>query len=110
MEPALLDPYPIGRDTHVLPTVWPVPTVGILPINAFLIHAAEPVLVDTGTATVGDAFVDALTGLVKLQDLRWIWLTHEDRDHTGSLRRLLELAPRATVLTTFMAVGRLMPD
>lgn len=110
MEPVVGEPYAANRDTHVIPTLWPVPNTGVITMNAFLIRAAEPVLVDTGTGALGDQFLDALASLIPIEDLRWIWLTHEDLDHSGSLRRLLELAPRAQVLTTFMAIGRLMPE
>src|SRR6185312_11873119 len=38
-------------------------------------------------------------------DVRWIWLTHPDRDHTGGIFALLEAAPNARVVTTFSGVG-----
>lgn len=110
MEPILGDPFAAAPDTHVIPTYWPVPGVGYLPMNAFLIAGSEPVLVDTGVGVLSPQFIDALASLIPLSELRWIWLTHDDRDHTGSLLRLLELAPRATVLTPFFAVGRMLPD
>lgn len=110
MEPQLGEPFAAGPDTHVIPTFWPVPNTGVIGMNAFVIRAAEPVLVDTGTGFLGDQFLDALASIIRPQDLRWIWLTHEDLDHSGSLRRLLELAPNARVLTTFMAIGRLVPE
>lgn len=110
MEPMLGEPFAAAADTHVIPTYWPVPNVGHLPMNAFLVHATEPVLVDTGVGVLSDAFVEAVSSLLPLRDLRWIWLTHDDRDHTGSLQRLLELAPNARVLTPFFAVGRMLPD
>ena len=28
-----------------------------------------------------------------------MWLTHDDADHTGSIQRVLELAPNARLLT-----------
>jgi glyoxylase-like metal-dependent hydrolase (beta-lactamase superfamily II) len=79
-------------------------------MNAFLLHSAEPVLVDTGTAILSEQFLDAVGDVIDLAALRWIWLTHEDRDHTGSLTPLLELAPQATVLATFMSLGRFAPN
>ena len=109
MDPTLGEPFAAGPDTHVIPTYWPVPNAGVIPMNAFVVRASEPVLVDTGTGALSEPFLDALSSIVRPSDLRWIWITHEDLDHTGSLRRLLELAPRATVLTTFMAIGRLSP-
>src|SRR5690606_8149097 len=81
-----------------------------IPMNAFVIRADEPVLVDAGTAVLSDDFVDAVASIVDPSAIRWIWLTHEDRDHTGSLERLLDLSPRATVLGTFMTFGRFSPD
>ena len=32
-------------------------------------------------------------------DLAWIWLTHDDADHTGSLQTVLDLAPQAKLAT-----------
>lgn len=110
MHPTVGDPFAVGRDTHVVPTYWPVPATGVLPMNAFVVAAEEPVLVDTGIGVLADDFLTALSSVVDPAELRWIWLTHEDRDHTGSLMRLLELAPRATVLSTFLAIGRMMPE
>ena len=110
MQPVLGDPFAAGRDVHVIPTYWPVPNAGVLPMNAFVVHAAEPVLVDAGVGVLSDDFVDALASVLPLDQLRWIWLTHEDRDHTGSLMRLLDLAPQARVISNFFAVGRMMPE
>lgn len=110
MQPQIGQPFAAGPDTHVIPTYWPVPQAGTLPMNAFLLRAEEPVLVDTGVGVLGEAFLDALESLIDPADIRWIWLTHEDRDHTGSLQRLLELAPDARLATTFMAVGRMAPE
>ncbi len=103
-------PFAASPDTHVIPTYWPVPGIGTLAMNAFLLRSEEPVLVDTGTAALSPQFLDALADLIDPARLRWIWLTHIDRDHTGSLTRLLELAPHATVLSTFMSFGRFSAD
>ncbi|HVM02794.1 MAG TPA: MBL fold metallo-hydrolase, partial [Acidimicrobiales bacterium] len=92
-------PYQAGPDVHVLPANVPIPGVGVLPINAYVVTAEEPVLVDTGLGVDGDEFVDALASVVDPADLRWVWLTHDDADHTGSIRRVLELAPRARLVT-----------
>jgi glyoxylase-like metal-dependent hydrolase (beta-lactamase superfamily II) len=110
MEPFVGEPYQAAPDTCVIPTYWPVPGSGVIPMNAFVIDSAEPVLVDAGAGALGDQFMAALESVVRPGDLQWIWLTHEDRDHTGSLMRVLEVAPRARVLTTFMAVGRMLPE
>lgn len=95
----------IGRDISVLNDQAEVPGIGFLPVNAFVLHAAEPVVVDTGLSVPGTGFMDALGSVVDPQDVRWIWLTHPDRDHTGGLFELLEAAPAARVVTTFLGVG-----
>jgi glyoxylase-like metal-dependent hydrolase (beta-lactamase superfamily II) len=98
--------------TTALPGGWTalqdaieIPGLGVLPCNAFLLRGEQPLLVDTGLPTSRDAFLAALGGLVEPADLRWIWLSHPDRDHTGSLYELLELAPGARVITTFTGMG-----
>ena len=92
-------PYQAAPDVHVLPTNLPLPGVGVLPINAYVLHAEEPVLIDGGQAVDADQFVEALTSVVDLRSLRWIWLTHDDADHTGSIQRVMEAAPNARLVT-----------
>ena len=82
-----------------------IPGLGYLPINAFLIHAAEPVLIDTGAPQTRSEFLDALWSAIDPADLRWIYLTHPDRDHTGALADVLAAAPQARLVTTFLGFG-----
>ncbi len=65
----------------------------------------QPVVVDTGLSTDDKDFVSWLSDAIDPVDVRWIWLTHPDRDHTGGLHDLLEAAPQARVVTTFIGVG-----
>lgn len=52
-----MDPvYRVGRDVHVLPSSLPIPGVGTLVVNAYVILGREPVLVDTGLAIDGGRF------------------------------------------------------
>lgn len=95
----------LGGDVSVLNDQLPVPGIGFLPVNAFVLHAAEPVVVDTGLSLPGRGFMDALGSVVDPADVRWIWLTHPDRDHTGALFELLDAAPRARLVTTFLSAG-----
>ena len=93
-------PYQGAPDVHVLPTNLPIPGSGmVLPINAYLLRAQEPVLVDTGIGLDSDDFLDAVASIVDLDALRWVWLTHDDADHTGSIQRVLEAAPNARLVT-----------
>ncbi len=82
-----------------------IPGLGFLPINAFVLHAEQPVLVDTGQPASSADFLDALWSQVDPDDLRWVYLTHPDRDHTGSLAEVLAAAPSARLVTTFLGMG-----
>ena len=84
-----------------------IPGLGVLPINAYVLHAQEPMLVDTGRPVEQKAFLDALGSVIDPTDLRWIWLSHPDRDHMGSLFEVLAMAPQARLVSTFAAVGYL---
>lgn len=95
----------LTQDVSVLADQVPVPGLGTLPVNAFLLHGEEPLVVDTGLSIPGTGFVDALSSVVAPEDVRWIFLTHPDRDHTGALFELLDLAPHARLITTFLGTG-----
>jgi flavorubredoxin len=100
-------PYHLADAVSVLPSYVPIPGLGLLPVNAYVLKSAAPVLIDTGLHADGAEFLEALRALIDPRDLRWIWLTHVDQDHVGSLRRLLDEAPRAKVVTNFLGVGKL---
>lgn len=87
-----------------------VPGIGHLPVTAFVLDAAEPVVVDTGLGLADRSFVEDLGSVVDPADVRWIWLTHPDRDHTGGLFDLLVAAPRAKVVTTYLGMGILSTE
>src|SRR5215469_13926213 len=97
--------YNAAPDVDVVSSTAEIPGFGKLAINAFVIHASEPVLVDTGAVRESDDFMAALRTLIDPADLRWIWLTHTDFDHIGSLHRLLEENERIRVITSFLGVG-----
>jgi Metallo-beta-lactamase superfamily len=97
----------IGRDISVLADQLEVPGIGFMPVNAFVLHASEPVVVDAGLSIPGRGFVDALGSVIDPADVEWVWLTHPDRDHTGGLFDLLDAAPQARVITTFLGAGQM---
>lgn len=92
-------------DVTVLSDYAEVPGLGFLPVNAFVLHAEQPVVIDTGLSTADKDFVSALAEVLDPADVRWVWLTHPDRDHTGGLWSLLEAAPQARLVSTFLGVG-----
>lgn len=99
-----MDIHRIG-DVTVLSDYAEVPGLGFLPVNAFVLHADQPVVIDTGLSTPDKDFLAALASVIDPADVRWVWLTHPDRDHTGGLWALLEAAPQARLVSTFLGVG-----
>ena len=100
-------PYKVIPDIDILPAHFPIPGAGFLPVNAFVIKAKEPVLVDTGMGIESEEFMEALREVIDPQDLRWVWLTHDDADHTGSILKVLEAAPQARLVANSLAVLRM---
>jgi hypothetical protein len=92
-------------DVTVLGDSTEIPGIGHLPVNSYVLHSEQPVVVDTGLSTPDKDFVAELSEVINPADVRWVWITHPDRDHTGGLWQLLEAAPQARLVTTFLGVG-----
>jgi flavorubredoxin len=97
--------YTAAPDIEVLTSNFPIPGYGLVPINAFVIKGSEPILVDTGSVVESREFMAALRTVIDPAELRWLWLTHTDFDHMGSLHQLLTENPRLRVITTFLGMG-----
>jgi flavorubredoxin len=100
-------PYQAASDVHVLPTSLALPGVGTLIINAFVLMADEPVLIDTGITFDAPDFVEALSSILDPAKIKWVWLTHDDGDHIGAVPRVMELAPSARLVTHGFAALRM---
>lgn len=103
-------PYAVAPDTWVVPWLLEAPPVGIFPMNSLVIKGREPVIVDTGSPANRQGWFEAVSGLVDLEDVRWIFLSHDDRDHAGNLVPALDACPNATLLTTWFSVGRMFEE
>ena len=97
----------LGSGWSMLTTWAVIGPLGSLPVNAFLLKGAEPMLVDTNLGAVGDGFMRELAAQVDPVDLKWIWLSHMDWDHIGNLRRVLAAAPNATVIANGLGMAKL---
>lgn len=101
------EPIPQPGEVFVLPAYCPIAGLGVLPMHSMLIRGAEPILIDTGPPATSGSLIAQLSTLIDLEDLRWVWITHADPDHTGALSAVLERAPAARVVTTFLGLGKL---
>lgn len=80
------------------------------PLNTLVIRGAEPVVVDTGASINSEAWMEQTFSIVDPADVRWVFLSHDDTDHTGSLFEVLERCPRATLVTNWFTVERMSAD
>ncbi len=75
--------------------------------SSIVIRGAQPILVDTGPAAATDMWLDATFGLVDPEDVRWVFVSHNDSDHNGNVLAALAACPNATLVTTSGAVARM---
>ena len=75
-------------------------------LNSAVIQGAEPVIVDTGSARNRDQWLQDVFGLVEPEDVRWVFLTHDDSDHTGNLSQVMDACPNATLVCSWTLVER----
>ncbi|MHA6797012.1 oxygen-binding di-iron domain-containing protein [Pseudonocardia bannensis] len=75
-------------------------------LNSMVIQGAEPIIVDTGSARNREAWLQDVFGLVEPQDVRWVFLTHDDSDHTGNLAQVMDACPNATLVCSWTLVER----
>lgn len=76
-------------------------------LNSLVIRGSEPVIVDTGIRSNRSAWLADMASIVDPSDVAWVFLSHDDDDHTGNLAEVLELCPNATLVTTWAAVERM---
>ncbi len=99
-------PVAIAPETFLIPNLAPAGDA-FVPINSLLIRGAEPIVVDTGAPVHRQRWLEQVFGLVDPDDIRWVFLSHEDGDHTGSLDDVLIAAPHATLVMNAFGAERL---
>ncbi len=106
--PIPLDPIEIAPDTFVLRSAQPAFGAPLsVNLNSLVIRGAEPVIVDTGPASNRERWLADLASLVDPADVRWIFLSHDDVDHTGNLHEALAMCPSATLVTNWASTERM---
>jgi flavorubredoxin len=68
--------------------------------NAYLLTGEKNVLIETVHARFFDEYIESIQSIIELSKIDYIVMNHNEPDHSGSLSRLLELAPNAEILTT----------
>ena len=62
----------------------------LVPLNTMVIRGSEPVVVDTGVAENRDQYLADVFSIVEPEDIRWVYISHDDVDHTGNVNALME--------------------
>lgn len=111
-------PRPVATPRHLPAQIAPDTFViqdtqgeGVAPVavhcNSMVIRGAEPIVVDTGTPANRDRWFADLASIVDLDDVRWVFLSHDDEDHYGNLVQVMDRCPNATLLTSWFQWERL---
>jgi flavorubredoxin/flavin reductase (DIM6/NTAB) family NADH-FMN oxidoreductase RutF len=72
--------------------------------NSYLIKGEKIVLVDTSHGKFRDLYLETLKTLVNPKAIDYIIVSHTEPDHSGLVEDVLQLAPRATVLASKVAL------
>jgi hypothetical protein len=109
---------PLCPTTHVPPTKVAADTYVIhslqealgqplfVYLNSMVILGSEPMIVDTGTIANREQWLADAFSLVEPEDVRWIFLSHDDVDHTGNLEQAMEACPNAQLVCNWAMVER----
>ncbi|MFA5882791.1 MAG: MBL fold metallo-hydrolase [Acidimicrobiia bacterium] len=100
-------PTEIATDTFVIHQVQPALGQPLFVyINSMVIRGAEPVIVDTGTPANRTQWMEDVFSLVEPEDVRWVFLSHDDVDHSGNLDEVMTACPNATLVVNWALVER----
>lgn len=94
------EPLEVAADTFVIRAAMASLGGVATNLNSMVIRAREPVIVDTGMVTSRKDWLADVFSLVEPQEVRWIFVTHDDSDHSGNLVEALERCPNATVVAS----------
>jgi len=73
--------------------------------NSYLLKTDEgAVLFETAKGKTFDVFISNLQEVCDLNDIKYIVIDHTEPDHSGSLEKLMKMAPNATVLASSIAL------
>jgi flavorubredoxin len=105
--PTYFEPTKIAKDTWVIHQVQPALGQPLFVyLNSMVILGAEPVIVDTGTPANREQWLKDVFSLVEPKDVRWVFLSHDDVDHTGNLSEVMDACPNARLVCNWAMVER----
>lgn len=75
--------------------------------NSYFINAEKKALIDTAKENFKEVYFNKLRQVTELSEIDYIITTHTEPDHSGCIRHLLELAPKAVVYGSRQAINYL---
>jgi len=100
-------PSLVAKDTYVIHQVQPALGQPLFVyLNSMVILGQQPVIVDTGTPANREQWLKDVFSLVEPNDVRWIYLSHDDVDHTGNLDQAMEACPNAQLVCNWAMIER----
>jgi flavorubredoxin len=101
------DPLEIAPETFLIQQVQPACGQPLFVyLNSLVIRGAEPVVVDTGTPANREQWLEDVFSLVEPEDVRWVYLSHDDVDHSGNLEQIMDACPNAALVVSWPIVER----
>ncbi len=94
------------RTTPLFEGLWPIDREGVS-YNAYLVRGEKTALIDAAKDFKLDDLLAQMRSLIDPAELDYIVVNHMEPDHTGVLRTLMRLAPRAELLCSKRAVKML---
>ena len=94
------------RTTDLFEGLWPIEGTGIS-YNSYAIKDKKNVVIDLAKAFKTDDFFDQISRILPLSDIDYIILNHMEPDHTGVIKTLRMLSPKAEIICTPKAVQML---
>jgi flavorubredoxin len=104
----LLEPTQIAPETFLIHNHQGEGTAPVsVALNAMVIRGAQPVVVDTGVAEQRDQYLADVFSLIEPTDVRWVFISHDDVDHTGNVNELMAQCTNATLVINWFMVERM---
>lgn len=72
--------------------------------NSFFINATKKTIIDTVKERFWDEYLDKIKSLTDPEEIEYIIVNHTEPDHSGCLLKLLEVAPKATIVGSGNAI------
>ena len=100
-------PTEIAPDTFVIHQIQPALGQPLFVyLNSMVIRGKEPVIVDTGTPANREQWLKDAFSLVEPEDVRWVFLSHDDVDHSGNLDEVMSACTNAQLVCNWAMVER----